>query len=115
MKSSWPVLFLILLCLQGMALEKAAEWRSFHPEMEMKVEVGEEDLGHHGSNSSNSRRKEKWFCEEEMAWRWKKSKEKRNSQGTDPRTCEENSQGKDPRTFEVDSQGEGQSKFSTSV
>ena len=96
-----------------MAPEKAAKRRSFHPEMEMKV--GEEDLGHHGSNSSNSRRKEKWFCEEEMEWRRKKSKEKRNSQGTDPRTCEENSQGKDPRTFEVDSQGEGQSTFSTCV
>ena len=39
MKGSRPVLFLIPLCLQGMALEKAAEVRSFHPEMEMKVEV----------------------------------------------------------------------------
>ena len=43
MKGSRPILFLILLCLQGMALEKAAERRSSHPEMEMKVEVGEKD------------------------------------------------------------------------
>ena len=82
MKGSWPVLFSILLCLQAMAPEKAAERRSFHPEMEMKV--GEEDLGHHGSNSSNSRRKEKWFCEEEMEWRRKKSKEKKKQPGNRP-------------------------------
>ena len=45
MKGSRLVLFLIFLCTQGRALEKAAEMKSCHPEMEMKVEVGELDLG----------------------------------------------------------------------
>ena len=36
--------------------------------------------------------------EEEMEWRWKKSKENRNSQGKDPRTIEVDSKGKDPST-----------------
>ena len=50
------------------------------------------------------------------AWKWDegalcKEKEKRNSQGTDPRTFEEISQGGDPSTSERDSQGKAPRTF----
>ena len=80
-----------------MVLEKATEMSSILPEAEMRAEAGRQDLGHFGSSNNNSSRKEKWYLEEEMEWREKTSKEKRNGQGMDPGT-EENGQGKDPRT-----------------
>ena len=45
----------------------------------------------------------------------KKEKEKRNSQGKDPRTFDENSQGGDLRTPETNSQGEDPRTFKESV
>ena len=66
-----------------MAPEKAKDVRLSRPGRKMKAQACEGDFGHHGSNS---RRKLKWYHEEEMDWKGKKSKNKRNSWEKDPRT-----------------------------
>ena len=61
-------MFLMVLCLHGTEQVKATEMSFVHPEAEMKVGAGRQDLGHF-DNSNSSSRKEKWYRKEEREWK----------------------------------------------